>query len=272
MHCRVLVSLAFALGVVASPCIPPNSVTTDSSTSLETTTSETSAPSTTSSVPVTSSTSSDSTASSTTVDSATASTTTLATSTIVSITSSATSDVTTSSTIAPTSTSAPVLGTFNAIGRGGGTTGTPARLPPPEYGSITLGGYNPSGVSAGIFSIDAVTGALFVDGSKICGFYSPNLQSASLYVCNTIPRTNEAPVTCDQGQLDGGVLACSAPAMNCIEDFNDDNDPVCYPTGGVWTQFAGFQFLGNYFFLRLASEAAASTGGNIPIDLGIQAV
>ncbi|EEU38722.1 uncharacterized protein NECHADRAFT_83146 [Fusarium vanettenii 77-13-4] len=269
MHCRVLVSLAFALGAVASPCVPPNSVTTETSTSLET--SETSTLSTTSSVPTTSSTSSDSTASSTTFDSATESTTTLATSTIISITSSATSDVTTSSTIAPTSTSSPVLETFNAIGQGGGTTGTPARLPPPQYGSITLGGYNPSNVPAGIFSIEAVTGALIVDGSKICGFYSGS-QSASLYVCNATPRTNEAPVTCNQGQMDGGVLKCSAPAMACIEDFDDENDPVCYPTGGVWTQFAGFQFLGNYFFLSLASETTASTGGNIPIDLLIQAV
>ncbi|KAJ4198468.1 hypothetical protein NW759_016300 [Fusarium solani] len=270
MHYSALVSLAFAfLGAVASPCKPGTSVTIDSSTSLET--SETSALSATSSVPVTSSTSSDSTASSTTFDSATESITTSASSTTVSVTSSATYDVTTSSTIAPSSTSSPVLGTFNAIGQGGGASGTPARLPPPQYGSITLGGYNPSNVPAGILSIEAGTGALFVDGSKICGFYSGS-ESASLYVCNASPRTNEAPVTCDQGQMDGGVLKCSAPKMTCIEDFNDDNDPVCYATGGVWTQFIGYQFLGNYFLLSIGSEAAASTRGFIPIDLLIQAV
>lgn len=122
----------------------------------------------------------------------------------------------------------------------------------------------------GVFSIDANTGALIVDGSKICGFYG-GFESASLYVCNASPRTNEAPVTCDQGQADGGVLKCSAPAMTCVEDFNDENDPVCSPTGGVWTQFMGFQLLGDYFLLSLGSVAAA-TGGNIPINLMIQGI
>ncbi|KAI8649096.1 hypothetical protein NCS57_01445700 [Fusarium keratoplasticum] len=239
-----------------------NAVTIDSSTSLET--------SQTSTLSVTSSADSSSSSQPTSL-SVTESVSTSASSTTVSVTSSATSDVTTSSTIAPTSTSSPVLGIFNAIGQGGGASGTPARLPPPEYGSITLGGYNPSGVPAGVFSIEAGTGALFVDGSKICGFYSGS-ESASLYVCNPSPRTNEAPVTCDQGQMDGGVLKCSAPKMTCIEDFNDDNDPVCYATGGVWTQFNGYQFFGNYFLLGIGSEAAASTRGFIPIDLIIQAV
>ncbi|KAF5962523.1 hypothetical protein FBULB1_14082 [Fusarium bulbicola] len=188
----------------------------------------------------------------------------------VSITSSVTSDAATSSTIAPTSTSSPILGTFNAIGQGGGASNTPARLPPPQYGSITLGGYNPSDVGAGVFFIEAGTGALVVDDSKICGFYGGG-QSAPLYVCNATPRTNEAPITCDQGQTDGGALKCSAPIMNCIEDNNDDNDPVCYATGGVWTQFMGFQLLGNYYLLSIGSQAAA-TGSNVPISLIIQAL
>ncbi|SPJ71706.1 uncharacterized protein FTOL_01434 [Fusarium torulosum] len=188
----------------------------------------------------------------------------------VSVTSSVTFDVATSSTISPTSTSSPVLGNFNAIGQGGGASDTPARLPPAQYGSITLGGHNPSGVAAGVFSIDAGTGALFVDGSKICGFYGGS-ESASLYVCNASPRTNEAPITCDQGQADGGVLKCSAPKMNCIEDFNDENDPVCYATGGVWTQFMGFQLLGDYFLLSIGSMGASSQG-NIAINLIIQAI
>ncbi|KAF5573929.1 uncharacterized protein FSUBG_14090 [Fusarium subglutinans] len=183
---------------------------------------------------------------------------------------STTTDAATSSTIAPTSTSSPILGTFNAIGQGGGASNTPARLPPPQYGSITLGGYNPSDVGPGVFSIEAGTGALFVDGSKICGFYGGG-QSASVYVCNATPRTNEAPITCEQGQTDGGALKCSAPIMNCIEDNNDDNDPVCYATGGVWTQFMGFQLLGNYYLLSIGSQAAA-TGSNVPISLIIQAL
>lgn len=190
--------------------------------------------------------------------------------TTVYITSSVTSDAATLSTIAPISTSSPVLGNFNAIGQGGGASNTPARLPPPQYVTITLGEDNPSGVGAGVFSIEAGTGALFVDGSKICGIYSGS-QSAMVYSCSTPLRTNEAPITCEQGQTDGGALKCSAPIMDCIEDFNDDNDPVCYTTGGAWTQFMGFQLFSNYFLLRIGSQAAA-TGSYVPISLMIQAL
>ncbi|KAH6950179.1 hypothetical protein DER45DRAFT_91781 [Fusarium avenaceum] len=261
MHCNILVTLALALGTVASPCKPSTSATIDSSTSLQT--------SQTSTLPVPSS-SDTSFSSQPTSLSVTESVPTSADTTTVSVTSSATLDVATSSTASPTSTSLPVLGNFNAIGQGGDASGTPARLPPPQYGTITLGGRNPSGAGVGVFSIDASTGALIVDGSKICGFYGGS-ESASLYVCNASPRTNEAPVTCDQGQADGGVLKCSAPAMTCIEDFDDENDPVCNPTGGVWAQFLGFQLFGDYFLLSLGSMAAA-TGGNIPIDLMIQEI
>ncbi|KAM0281886.1 hypothetical protein ACHAQK_002614 [Fusarium lateritium] len=257
MHYNILVTLAFALGTVASPCKPSTSVTIDSSTSSQLL--ETSA------LPVPSST--DSSASSQPTEAVPTSADTAT----VSITSSVISDVATSSTISPTSTSSPVLGDFNAIGQGGGASNTPARLPPPQYGSITLGGYNPSGVAAGVFSIISDTGALFVDGSQICGFYGGS-ESASLYVCNAPPRANEAPITCDQGQADGGALKCSAPAMNCIEDFNDENDPVCYATGGVWTQFSGFQLLGNYFLLSIGSAAAATSQGYIPLDLIIREI
>ncbi|KAF4335362.1 hypothetical protein FBEOM_10771 [Fusarium beomiforme] len=231
-----------------------NVATIDSTTSLETPTSS----ETPETFTLSATSSADSSSSQPTSLAATESLYTSADSASISITSSATSDVVTLSTNAPTSTSSPVLGTFNAIGQGGGASDTPARLPPPHYGSITLGGYNPSGVAAGVFSIDADAGALFIDGSKICGFYSGS-ESASLYVCNTSPRTNEAPVTCDRGQADGGVLKCSAPAMTCVEDFNDDNDPVCSSTGGVWTQFTGYQFLGNYFLLAIGSEAASTS-------------
>lgn len=142
--------------------------------------------------------------------------------------------------------------------------------PPPQYGSVTLGEYNPSGVGAGVFSIEAGTGALLVDGSKMCGFYG-GTESAWVYSCNTPPRTNEAPITCDQGQTGGGALKCSAAIMNCIEDFNDENDPVCYATGGAWTQFMGYQFLSTYYLLSIGSEAAA-TGSYVPISLIIQAL
>ncbi|KAM0244003.1 hypothetical protein ACHAP5_006667 [Fusarium lateritium] len=262
MHSNILVTLAFALGTVASPCKPSTSVTVDSSTSshiLETST-----------LPVPSSTDSSASSQPTSILVTEAVPTSADTATI-SVTSSVILDEATSSTISPTSTSSPVLGNFNAIGQGGGASNTPARLPPPQYGSITLGGYNPSGVAAGVFSINSDTGALFVDGSQICGFYGGS-ESASLYVCNASPRTNKAPITCDQGQADGGALKCSAPAMNCIEDFNDDNDPVCYPTGGVWTQFNGLQLLGNYFLLSIGSRAAASSQSYIPIDLIIQEI
>ncbi|KAH7192736.1 uncharacterized protein B0J16DRAFT_411418 [Fusarium flagelliforme] len=238
MRSNVLVSMAFALGAAAGPCKP--SASADSS-SLQPT-----------SLSVTESVS-------TTTDAAT-----------VDITSSVTSDAATSSTIAPTSTSSPVLGAFNAIAQGGGASNTPARLPQPQYVTITLGEDNPSGVGAGVFSIEAGTGALFVDGSKICGIYSGS-QSALVYSCSTPLRTNEAPITCEQGQTDGGALKCSASMMDCIEDFNDDNDPVCYPTGGVWTQFMGFQLFSNYFLLRIGSQAAA-TGSYVPISLIIQAL
>ncbi|KAL4724221.1 hypothetical protein ACLX1H_008834 [Fusarium chlamydosporum] len=252
MYCNILVLLAFASATVASPCKPSASITTGSSTSSQ--------------IPETSTLDIPSSAVSNSGSQATSllATESVSTSTdaaTFSITSSVISDVVTSSTASPTSTSPPVLGSFKAIGQGGGASDTPARLPPPQYGSITLGGYNPSGVEAGVFSIEAGTGALIVDGSKICGFYGGS-DSASLYICNASPRTNEAPVTCDQGQADGGVLKCSAPQMNCIEDFNDENDPVCYSTGGVLTQFHGFQLLGNYFLLSIGTAAAASSSGN----------
>jgi hypothetical protein len=188
----------------------------------------------------------------------------------VSVTSSVTLDVATSSTISPTSTSSPVLGNFNVIGQGGGASDTPARLQLPQYHSITLGTYNPSGVAAGVFSIDSGTGALLIDGSKICGFYGGS-ESAWLYVCNASPQTNEAPITCDQGQADGGVLKCSAPKMTCIEDYNDDNDPVCHADGGLWTQLMGYQLFGGYFLLSIGSGATSSQN-NIAINLIIQAV
>ncbi|RSL42233.1 hypothetical protein CEP54_015548 [Fusarium duplospermum] len=280
MHCTALLSLAFVFGAVAGPCMPGTSVTADSSTSIEA--SETSSPSATSSadssslsqstslstLPSTSSTT-DSTVSSTTFDSATGSTTVSTSSTTLAVTSSATSDATTSS---ATATSSPALGNFNAIAQGGWADGTPARLQPPAYGDITLGTYNPGNAPVGVLSIEEGTGSLLVDRSKICGFYSPYQESASLYTCNASPRSNEAPVTCTLGQADGGHLKCSAPAMICIEDFDDENDPVCYTTGSVWTYFTAFQFLGNYFLLNIGSLAAQSQRSYVPIDLIIQAV
>ncbi|RSL75904.1 hypothetical protein CEP51_010450 [Fusarium floridanum] len=273
MHCSVWLSLAFAFGAVAGPCMPSASETSEpssSATSSATSSADSSSLSQSTSLSVLPSTSSttDSTVSSSTFDSTTVSITVSTSSASLSVTSSATSDATTSS---ATATSSPVLGNFNAIAQGGWADGTPARLQPPEYGSITLGSYNPGNAPVGVLSIEAATGSLLVDGNKICGFYSPYQESASLYTCNASPRSNEAPVTCDLGQADGGLLKCSAPAMTCIEDFNDDNDPVCYATGGVWSYFSAFQLLGNYFLLHIGSLAARQ-GSYVPIDLVIQAV
>ncbi|RGP64484.1 activator of stress 1 [Fusarium longipes] len=191
------------------------------------------------------------------------------TSSTIIITSSIVSEEATSSTSAPAFTSSPVLGLFNVIGQGGGASNTPARLPPPQYGSVTLGDYNPSGAEVGVFSIEAGTGALFINGFKICGHYGGGW-SASVSYCSEAPKSDEAPIICDQGQTDGGALECSAPIMTCIEDFNDDNDLVCYATGGTWTQFNVYQYYSNYYLLSIGSQPMAT--GYFPISLTIQAL
>ncbi|KAJ3547954.1 hypothetical protein NM208_g1250 [Fusarium decemcellulare] len=223
------------------------------------TTSETPALSTTSSIASSSQTASGSAAFSTD------STTTL-------FTTSTTLDATISSTVAPSSTTSIAPLHFKAIVQGGPAADTPARVPPPDYGSIFVGTYNPANVGAAVFSVEAGTGSLLSEGERICGFYAPGVESASLSTCNASPRSNEAPITCDQGQTDGGLLSCGAPRMTCIEDFNDDNDPQCYTTGGVWTQFWALGVTNGYYIVEIGSSNAASGGGRTAFDFVIQGV
>ncbi|KAF5005573.1 hypothetical protein FDECE_7980 [Fusarium decemcellulare] len=256
MHSGVLLSLAIGLlSASASPCKPSTSGTSNVASSL--TTSEASALSTTSSI-----------ASSSQMASESGSFWTDSTTTL--FTTSTTIDTTTSSTVVPSSTTSIAPLHFKAIVQGGPAGDTPARFPPRQYGSITVGTYNPANVGVAVFSIEAGTGALLVEGERICGFYSPSLESASLYACNASPRSNEAPITCDQGQTDGGLLNCGAPKMTCIEDFNDDNDPQCYATGGVWTQFWALGVMNGYYLVELGSSNAAAGGGRTAFDFVIQ--
>ncbi|KAF4460296.1 hypothetical protein FALBO_12924 [Fusarium albosuccineum] len=235
MHSGVLLLLAIGLlGASASPCKPSTSAS-----SL--TTSEAFALSTTS-VASSSQTTSESAAFSTD------STTTL-------FTTSTTLDATTSSTVAPSSTTLTAPLHFKAIVQGGPAGDTPARFPPRQYGSITIGTYNPANVGVAVFSIEAGTGSLLVEGERICGFYSPSLESASL--------------------SDGWwatELRCAQDDMTCIEDFNDDNDPQCYATGGVWTQFWALGVMNGYYLVELGSSNAAAGGGRTAFDFGIHGV